>query len=106
MNDTIPILVDEAPAAPAPTYRGESRSPSARVVEVASDLLRERMGDLARILSDAAALAPEDSPFHVSELRFTLHVGANGEVSILSLAKGGVTTGAGIEVALTRRPTA
>jgi hypothetical protein len=105
MSGSIPILVDQV--APQVT-RGPVSSASARaldvVVEVATDVLKARLGDLARTLSDAAASAPADSVFEVSELSFTLHVGADGEVSVMSLAKGGVSAGAGIDVTLRRRP--
>jgi hypothetical protein len=105
MSGSIPILVDQV--AP-PVTRGPVSSASARaldvVVEVATDVLKARLGDLARTLSDAAASAPADSVFEVSELSFTLHVGADGEVSVMSLAKGGVSAGAGIDVTLRRRP--
>jgi hypothetical protein len=105
MSGSIPILVGQV--AP-PVTRGPVSSASARVldvvVEVASDVLKARLGDLARTLSEAAESAPADGMFEVSELRFTLHVGADGEVSVMSLAKGGVSAGAGIDVTLRRRP--
>lgn len=103
MSDTIPILVD-APA--GPTMRGGATEKAAtHVVNVTAEFLKARMGDLARIVSDAAASAPQDTPYEVTEVRFTIHVDLNGELSVMSLAKGAVTTGAGIEVTLTRRAT-
>jgi hypothetical protein len=101
MSDTIPILVD----APAGTVMrgGAAEKATTHVVNVTAEFLKERMGNLARILSDAAESAPKDTPFEVTEVRFTIHVDLNGEVSVMSLAKGAVTTGAGIEVTLTKR---
>lgn len=104
MSDCIPILVDQVAS---PAYRGMMPDAAGRaldvVVEVAGDVLRERLAGLTRLLSDAAAATPSDGPFEVAELRFTVHVNANGEVSVMSLAKGGVAAGAGIEVTLRRR---
>jgi hypothetical protein len=100
MSDFIPIMVD----APAGTpMRG--RNVVSQVVKVAADVLKARMGDLARTLSEAAASAPQDTPFEVTEVSFTIHVDANGEVSVMSLAKGAVTAGAGIQVTLRKRGT-
>lgn len=102
MSDTIPILVDAPPA--GPNMRGGTTEKAAtRVMNVTTEFLKTRIGDLARILSDAAASAPQDTPYEVTEVRFTIHVDATGEVSVMSLAKGAVTTGAGIEVTLTKR---
>lgn len=106
MSDTIPILVDAPPAAATPgvTMRGGTASSTAgRVVDVAADVLKKRIADLSRILADTTAATPPDAPFEVAELRFTLHLDANGEVSVMSLAKGAVTAGAGIEITLRKR---
>lgn len=105
MSEHIPVLVDQVPAPGGRDMvpRGASSATLDVVIDVAADVLRERMGELVRLVSDAAAAAPTDGAFHVEEVRFTLHVGANGEVSILSLAKAGIAAGAGIEVTLKKR---
>lgn len=100
MSDTIPILVD-APA--GPNMRGPADSTASRVVAVAADVLKNKIAHLSRILADTTAATPPDAPFEVAELRFTVHLDANGEVSVMSLAKGAITAGAGIEITLRKR---
>jgi hypothetical protein len=105
MSDTIPILVDAPPATtPGVTMRGGTASSTATtVVNVGADLLKKKIADLSRILADTTAATPPDAPFEVAELRFTVHMEANGEVSVMSLAKGAITAGAGIEITLRKR---
>lgn len=104
MNETIPILVTQNEE---PTYRDITRSPAStgvdRVVQVAADALRDRVGTVVGLMSDVLAAVPDDGGFEVSEFRFMLNVGGNGEVSLMSFAKAGVVAGAGIEVTLKKR---
>lgn len=105
MSERIPILVDQVPAPVERDMvpRGVVNATLDVVIDVAADVLKERMGELVRLISEAAEASPTDGAFRVEELRFTLHVGGNGEVSVLSLAKAGIAAGAGIEVTLKKR---
>jgi hypothetical protein len=102
MTELIPIRVDEDGS--GPRMRGPASSSVAKgIVTVAADKLKEQVADLSRILAETTAATPPDSPFEVAELRFTLHIEANGEVSVMSVLKGAATAGAGIEVTLRKR---
>ena len=105
MSESIPFLVDQVEQ---PVHRGPVSGAGARaldvVIDVAADALKERVSRLVRLVSEAAEAAPADGAFQTAEVRFTLHVGGNGEISLLSLAKGGFAAGAGIEFTLRKRP--
>lgn len=65
--------------------------------EALTDSIKNTLGVLARSVSEAMN---DIEKYSVSEIRFRLRIAASGEVSIISLVKGGAHAESGIEVVL------
>ena len=68
--------------------------------KVIATSLRETLGAFSDALTDAV---DPSSRYEMGEVRLILRISAKGEVSIVSLAKGGVNAETGVEVILRRR---
>lgn len=103
--DEIKFLVDRVDE---PRSRGMLPDVGGRaldiVVGVSSEGFKKMMGTLiSQVASAVGAADLSKAPFDLSEVTFTVNVGTDGELSIMSLAKGSISTNSGIEVKLVRK---
>ena len=74
------------------------------VVGIAADGFKNMLASVVRQMADAiSAVDMQNSPFDLSEVTFTVNVGANGELSIVSLMKGSISPSSGIQLKLVRK---
>jgi hypothetical protein len=103
--EEVKFLIDrvEDPAAKGMVHAAAGKALDV-VVGVAADSFQRMMATIIGQIADAVTAADlSKSPFDLSEVKFTVNAGVDGELSIVSLAKGSVATQSGIEVTLRKK---
>lgn len=105
MENTIKFLVDEEEvtikgALPLSGLDGMSQ----RVIELSGEAIQKSMtSTLNGVLKMVSKADIESETHYIAETKFNVVLNASGEVSIVSLAKGAVTSGVGMEFTIKRK---
>src|SRR4051812_13274173 len=105
MSKSLNVLVDEElPTAKSALSVPGLDSIGQRVVEISGDVLRASVdGALQSVLSLLSEVSQESETHLVSQVSFSLTFDASGEVSVLSLAKGALKGGTGLQFTITKK---
>ena len=105
-GDKLRFLVDEEEikvksALPIPGLEEATQA----VVEISGNVLKKNLDNMLRNIFELIdTVTMENEAYFVSETRFSLVFDAEGEISIVSLAKGSLKGQTGLEFTIERKP--